>query len=380
MSGLSTQQQMSRDGRTLISQLMAGTAEQQLTDFSIPAPGSSAVANVGAAGSSTWAYVIKSVTAYGQGLPFSIATTATGNAGLGSANYNSISWSAVAGALSYNVYRTVSGNPTYDLGLIGNTTSLTLFDMGQAPIKDTAGISHVAVGSGVGGAYSSFGTNPRLGNNLEMTGIDPIILHNDFPVYNSGPNGFPNTFYFIEVANTSHDLALSFGNSATGSNCLQQDCFNHLFLIDTGTMSGAYGIGEVQNVPLPTATPPTPPNGTIVYIGYVECDIGAKTFFNPTRMFHELGRVAPSQVSFLGDRAINGPVALELLQPNLLDVSLQPNPNLLVRAQFNLGITDTIREIAVIGNAGQDIIAWGVPTFTNITTGQGVFIRWAIAF
>lgn len=242
----------------------------------------------------------------------------------------------------------------------------------------SGGISHLAVGNGVGGPYSTFGTNPRLGNNLEMTGINPIILHNDFPVYNFGPNGVPSTWYFAEQASTTRDLALSFGNAYTGPACLQQNSFNHLFLVHTG-VSGSYGIGEVQNVPTSTAAQPTPPNQTIVYIGYVETDIGAKTFFNPTRMYHELGRVVPSQISFLGDRAINGPTSLELLQPNLLDVSAQPNPNLLVRAQFNLGINDTIREIAVIGNGGTEIVAWGTPTFTPITTGQGVFIRWAIA-
>lgn len=241
------------------------------------------------------------------------------------------------------------------------------------------GISHIAVGSGVGGAYSSFNTNPRMGNNLEMTGIDPIILHNDFPVYNFGPNGVVNTFYFIGAVGPSNDQALSFGNNVTGSACLQQNMFNHLFLIHTGT-SGMFGIGTISNVPATSATMPAAPNQSIIYIGYVECDTGVKTFYNPARMFNELGRVAPSQISFLGDRAINGPVTLELLQPNLLDVSLQPNPNLLVRGQFNLGVNATIREIALYGNAGTEIVAWGVPPFTAVTTGQGVFIRWGVAF
>jgi hypothetical protein len=243
----------------------------------------------------------------------------------------------------------------------------------------SGGISHIAVGSGVGGAYSSFNWNPRVGNNLEMTGINPIIVHNDFPVYNFGPNGNVNSFYFLQQVGPSNDVALSFGNNATGGACLQQNMFNHLFLVHTGT-SGIYGIGNISNVPTTTATIPAAPTNYIIYIGYVECDTGARTFFNPTRMFNELGRIAPSQISFLGDRAINGPVALELLQPNLLDISAQPNPNLLVRAQFNLGINNTIREIAVLGNGGTEILAWGVPTFTAITTGQGVFIRWAIAF
>lgn len=241
----------------------------------------------------------------------------------------------------------------------------------------SGGISHLAVGSGINDAlFGVFNTNPRMGNNLEMTGIDPIILHNDFPVWGATQS----KFFRIESASTQNDLALSFGNNSKGASVLQTNSFNHLFLIDTLTISGSYGIGEVQNIPTNTAAQPASPTNTVIYIGYVECDIGVKTFHNPARMYSELGRVVPSLVSFLGDRAISGVLALELLQPNLLDVSIQPNPNLLVRAQFNLGVNGTIREIAVIGNAGTEIIAWGVPTFTPVTTGQGTFIRWALAF
>jgi hypothetical protein len=243
-----------------------------------------------------------------------------------------------------------------------------------------SGISHVAVGSGTGGSYSLFGTNSRMGNNLEMTGTAPVIVHNDFPVYNFTGNGIPNAFYFVEQANTQTDLTLGFGSDSTGGNILRQNHFNHLFLVHMGS-SGPYGLGEVVNFATGTPAMPSPPSNIIIYIGYVEADAAVKTFYNPARLFNELGRNTSVTVDFLGDRAINGTLNLEFLQPNLVDTSLQPNPSVLVRAPFSLGVTNTIREIAILGDNGNDILAWAplVPG-TAITPGQGIFIRWALGF
>lgn len=243
-----------------------------------------------------------------------------------------------------------------------------------------SGISHIAVGKGVGGAYSSFGTNSRVGNNFEMTGTSPVVVHNDFPVYNFGPNGVPNTFYFIQQANPAADLALDFGPNPTGSAILQQNHFNHLWLVHTGT-SGIYGIGDILNIPTGSSVPPAAPSNGIIYVGYVECDTTVKSLFNVARLYSELGRTTNLTIDFLGDRAINGVNTLEFLQPNLIDISTEPNPSVLVRAPFSLGVTDTIREIAVIGNSGSDILAWGplIPG-TAITPGQGIFVRWALGF
>jgi hypothetical protein len=243
-----------------------------------------------------------------------------------------------------------------------------------------SGISHVAVGKGTGGAYSSFGTNSRVGNNFEMTGTSPVVVHNDFPIKNYSANGVPGAFYFIDQANSSADVSLSFGPNGTGSEILQQNHFNHLFLIHVGT-SGIYGIGTIGNVPSGSATQPASPVDTITYIGYVECDTAVKTFFNVCRLYEELGRTTSLTIDFVGDRAINGTTNLEFLQPNLLDITTQPNPSLLIRAPFSLGVTDTIREIAVIGNSGNDILAWApIVPGTPITPGQGIFVRWALGF
>lgn len=243
-----------------------------------------------------------------------------------------------------------------------------------------SGISHVAVGKGTGGSFFTGGSNSRVGNNFEMTGYAPVVVHNDFPVYNFGPNGTLNAFYFIQQANTSADVALSFGPNSTGGAVLQQNHFNHLWLYHTGT-AGPYGIGDILNIPTGSAAIPPAPSNYISYIGYVECDTAIKTVYNPARMFSELGRTTNITIDFLGDRAINGVTGLGLLQPQLVDISTQPNPSILVRAPFSLGITDTIREIAIFGNAGTDLLAWGPLNPGNaITPGQGIFVRWALGF
>ena len=71
------------------------------------------------------------------------STTAAGHATLSAANYNALSWSAVSGAASYDVYRTVGGATQ---GKIASaTTALSLSDTGlagggeTAPTVDTTG-------------------------------------------------------------------------------------------------------------------------------------------------------------------------------------------------------------------------------------------------
>jgi len=257
------------------------------------------------------------------------------------------------------------------------------------------GISHIAVGRGTGivgggaGPTAPFGFDSRIGNNLEMLwlGNSSVVVHNDFGVFNTTANGIPNVFYFMDITgggtvNHSRDVSLTFGTDPVGSAVLRANVFNHIFLVHTGASSPAgYGIGTLLCVPIPSAVMPTTVGDVISYVGYVECDSGVKSVYNPALMFQELGRTTDITIDYLGDRAINGAVSLELLQPNLLDISTQPNPSLLVRARFALGITDTIREMAVFGNGGNDLLAWGqITSFAAITPGQGIHVRWGLGF
>lgn len=251
----------------------------------------------------------------------------------------------------------------------------------------TGGISHIAIGNGTGGAYAGVGVNAAIGNQFEMLGTNPVVIHNDFPFYNFGPNGLIDTFYFIDntgsnTVNTQRDVSLSFGPNDSGSAILRTNSFNHIFLVDLGASSpSGFGIGATFCAPTPTPVMPTGIPNMICYIGYVQTDSSVISIYNPARMFSEITRTSVVDIEFLGDRAINGPSTLEPLTPSLLDVTIGANPSLLVRSQLSPGLNSTINEIGVWGNGGTALIGWApIVPGTPITTGESIFIRWALGF
>lgn len=95
-------------------------------------PAAPTIATQGTAGSTSYSYAVVAVQAGGtQSIGGLVGTIATGNAVLGTTNYNQITWAAVPGAASYNVYRTASGGTPATTGKIASVTSgLTLNDTG----------------------------------------------------------------------------------------------------------------------------------------------------------------------------------------------------------------------------------------------------------
>ena len=113
----------------------------------IAAASAPTVTTHGTAGSTTYDYKVVAIDPSGT---YSAASSAgpvtTGNATLSATNYNVLTLTAVTGAASYNIYRTVGGATQ---GLIGNTTSLTFNDTGltgdgsTAPSSGTSGVDIV---------------------------------------------------------------------------------------------------------------------------------------------------------------------------------------------------------------------------------------------
>ena len=116
---------------------------------SVVTPNTPIITNAGTVGAATWTYKISAVSANGGITAASPGgTTTTGNATLTGTNYNTITWTAVTGAVSYNIYRTAVGTSPNTTGLIGNTASLTFNDTGlagstAAPTTDTTNILNV---------------------------------------------------------------------------------------------------------------------------------------------------------------------------------------------------------------------------------------------
>ena len=117
-----------------------GSNIQTIEDASLIAkPVSASVSNVGAVGTTTYTYIITAVSGRGE-TTGTITNTTTGNAALTTSNYNQISWSAVTGALSYNIYKFVGASYV----LLASTVAFTFSDTGQATVPGTPPISNTA--------------------------------------------------------------------------------------------------------------------------------------------------------------------------------------------------------------------------------------------
>jgi hypothetical protein len=112
-------------------QILAG----QNTFGTLPTPAAPTVTPTGTAGTKTYYYQVVARNANGRTAGYAgtppgagVGSTTTGNTTLTAANYNAMSWAAVAGAVSYDVLKW-SGTAWV---LLGNVTGTSLNDTGQA--------------------------------------------------------------------------------------------------------------------------------------------------------------------------------------------------------------------------------------------------------
>jgi hypothetical protein len=75
----------------------------------LTAPAGPTVTPQGTPGATTYAYKLVAFDENGETEASAAGTTTTGNATLGSSNFNRLTWTAVAGAAGYRIYRTVGG-------------------------------------------------------------------------------------------------------------------------------------------------------------------------------------------------------------------------------------------------------------------------------
>jgi hypothetical protein len=130
-------------------------------------PGAPSITNVGTAGATTWTYKIVAKLADGSTTAAGTAgTTTAGNATLDATNKNSLTWTAVTGASTYDVYRTVAGLVPSSLGKIANVSSAAYIDAGAAGDLTTA----PAVNStgGISAANGTFSGNGTFGGSMTV--------------------------------------------------------------------------------------------------------------------------------------------------------------------------------------------------------------------
>ncbi len=105
-------------------------------------PGAPTISQSGTTGATPYYYKVTSVTASGESTGSGTGPTFAGNAILSGSNYNIVAWSAVSGAATYNVYRSVD-NVTFLL--VGNTASTSFHDTGAAAGPATPPVSNTTM-------------------------------------------------------------------------------------------------------------------------------------------------------------------------------------------------------------------------------------------
>src|SRR3990167_5384747 len=93
--------------------VIAARARIHLQDTTtLATPSTPTITPQGAAGATTYTYVIVAFSQDGTSAGSAAVSTATGNATLSSSNFNRITWTTVTGAQAYRLYRTVGGATT----------------------------------------------------------------------------------------------------------------------------------------------------------------------------------------------------------------------------------------------------------------------------
>jgi hypothetical protein len=148
------------DQTTLTNTVAAHTGEPPLPDVDttggstvrpLSSPSAPTVAAQGTTGSTSWGYKIAACSNSGETMCSSETTISDGNATLSSTNFNRVSWTAVAGAVEYKVYRSTAGGTPSTTGLIKSTVLLTFDDKGVAasgsePSEDNSGTLVIGTG------------------------------------------------------------------------------------------------------------------------------------------------------------------------------------------------------------------------------------------
>ena len=155
--------------------LTVGTLDaNNVTATALATPGAITVTNQGTPGGTTVTYKLVALLADGTTTEAGAASsTATSNATLSASNFNRLTWSAVTGATSYRVYRTVAPTSPNTTGIVYSGTALTVDDTGlagggeTAPTVNATGVTRanrVLVGDGTAAAPSlSFANFPSTG-------------------------------------------------------------------------------------------------------------------------------------------------------------------------------------------------------------------------
>ena len=229
------------------------------------------------AGSTTYGYTIIARRGNLSNVSSAQGTTALAAATITGTNTITVSWSAIAGATSYDVYRSTSSGTPSSIGLIGNTTSTTFVDTGivaqfGAVLQEReAGWGSFPIGLQVGNALSAMsptetdGTTAagQVGSEFNFINTPPnnVVFGAQFEYWDQDPNSTVETGGIFNICDVSTYKAM-----ANGTVCLDNTIYasqpsgNIPLLVDMGGTAFFAGNGTVTNfdnlsVNLGSATP-----------------------------------------------------------------------------------------------------------------------------
>lgn len=138
-----------------------------------------AVVPQGTSGATSYTYGVVGVTADGRRSIVDTDVEASGNAVLDETNYNRLTWTDIAGYVSYEVWRTVSGGAPSSTGLLGLVLpGIQEFD--DTGVHAKAGTPSAANDTHIGAEVRLQGFNGDLSVSAEGIGVGTYQLEGSF--------------------------------------------------------------------------------------------------------------------------------------------------------------------------------------------------------
>jgi len=198
---------------------------------------------------STWGYRIVARDGLGASIASTEGTTSTGAATLDGTHFNTITWTAVAGAVSYDIYRTTTATSPTTKGQLGNVladATLSFVDNAvagdgrTAPTISTAGIvSPAPAGSTAGDGAYMFSMDLDVNS---VGGTDTIIAP-------TGSNQLCVFQFVCKKTITIRKVVFKSGTVVTASATASFGIYdaNGNLLLDSGTFSTAVASTTLSN-------------------------------------------------------------------------------------------------------------------------------------
>ena len=211
--------------------LTVGTLNaNNVTATALATPGAITVTNQGTPGGTTVTYKLVALLADGTTTEAGAASsTATSNATLSATNFNRLTWSAVTGAASYRVYRTVAPTSPATTGIVYAGTALTVDDKALAgggevaPTVNTTGMltaTRISAGSAdlvSSGSGTTFKLSLNTADIFYRAATDNLAIGTTALQYVSQPGNIGIGYYALANATTGYNIGIGAAALQTNS-------------------------------------------------------------------------------------------------------------------------------------------------------------------